>query len=202
MLPVGDIMRRLAVTGGIACGKSAVGSIVADHGIPVCDADDLAREAMTAETPVWREVLRVFGDGVLGAAGQIDRGALGDIVFSDAGKLHALNSIVHPAVKKAWQAWLDARGDAAAAVVIVPLLYEIGEDKGWDAVVCVSARESDQRQRLRMRGLTENQIGARLAAQMPVLEKATRADHVIFNCGTMDLLREQTSRVLRSALER
>jgi dephospho-CoA kinase len=123
-------------------------------------------------------------------------------VFDDPARLSALNSIVHPEVRRLWTAWLAGVGPGSkAAIVIIPLLYEIGDDANWDTVICVSAPEEDQMRRLLARGLSEREAGRRLSAQMSVLEKMERADYVIYNTGTVELLKKQTGRVVSQLLE-
>jgi dephospho-CoA kinase len=195
-------MLRVAITGGIACGKSLVASMLAEEGVPVCDSDCLAHDLLAAGTDVSDELVAFFGDGILGTGGVIDRQALGSLVFARPDQLGVLNSIVHPRVKQQWNAWLDERADACVAAVTIPLLYEIGESVNWDRVICVATPPADQRIRMRERGLDDAAIDARLAAQMPTHGKMVKADHVIFNCSTEEVLREQVARTLRKILEK
>ena len=195
-------MLKIAVTGGIACGKSTVGECLAAERVPVCDSDDIARDLVRPDRPVHASLVEAFGRSILDAAGGIDRAALAGIVFRDPVQLARLNGLVHPEVKQAWRRWLEERSDARAAAVIIPLFYEIGEGEGWDAVICVGAHEQDQVERLRRKGMPEEQIRLRMAAQWPVVDKMKRADYVIFNCGALGLLREQTCRVLKGILEK
>lgn len=193
---------RVAVTGGIACGKSLVGSLLETNGIPVCDSDELAHRAILKDTGAYREIVGAFGRRILGCDGEIVRDRLGRIVFEDPACLKKLNAILHPRVKAAWEAWLRRQRERVAGVVMIPLLYETREESNWDTVVCVGAPEDEQCARLRARGLAAREIKLRLAAQMPVWEKMERADHVVFNCGSLDLLRRQTVRVINALLER
>ncbi len=196
-------MLRIAVTGGIACGKSLAGSFIAAANVSVCDSDDVAHGFLNAGSSVCRELIEVFGAQVEDSTGSIDRAALADIVFSDAENLARLNAIVHPPVKNAWLAWLDSLdNEMTAAVVIVPLLYEIGDEDNWDAVLCIGAPEIRQRTWMGERGLTEAQIDVRLGAQMSVVEKMKRADCVVYNIGTKELLKEQTLRALQQVVEK
>ena len=197
-------MRTVAVTGGIACGKSLVGRILEAEGIPVCEADDVAHRLMRRGQPVFEQVCQHFGARVLDAAGEIDRRALGAIVFQDAAERLKLNSIVHPEVAREVLGWLEARrGEArAAAAAIVPLLFEAGLDSGWDAIACVSATESVQLRRLLERKMTMDEARRRIAAQWPVQQKAERADFVLVNNGTEELLQAQTRRMLKHILEK
>lgn len=195
-------MERIAVTGGIACGKSVVGSFLAVEGIAVCEADSLAHELMGSAHPAYAEIVKAFGEKILGNDGAIDREALGKLVFSNKKDLAKLNAIVHPRVKKAWEQWLKDMEERHAAAVIVPLLYEANEGRGWDAVICVSASEPVQLRRLVARGLSEHDARKRIAAQMAMDRKASFADYVINNVGGKDLLKKQTVRVLRSIMEK
>ena len=176
---------------------------MAARGVPVVDADDIARDLMRVGTPVFAQVVEEFGRGILDDSGAIDRRRLGNLVFSDAGERERLNSIVHPDVRKGWQEWLSRRpAGTRAAAVIVPLLYEVGEGGGWGAVVCVSCRRKSQVERLRLRGLSHEEAEARINAQMGLAEKVEHADCVIINDGTKEMAKEQTERVLNRLLER
>ncbi|MCX7591838.1 MAG: dephospho-CoA kinase [Kiritimatiellae bacterium] len=204
-------MLRIAVTGGIACGKSLVASFMREEGIYTCDADDLAHELMEPGQPLHGAVIRAFGLDVLGADGRIDRRRLGQIVFDNPEQLGRLNTLTHPVIRAAWEERIrnweaepllgyPERGKVKCAAVVIPLLFEAGLDRGWDAVVCVTDREKNQIERLLARGLSEQEAGQRLAAQWPAWKKAERADYVIVNAGSVELLREQTRRVLKHIL--
>lgn len=190
-----ESMRRVAVTGGIACGKSLVAQLFSERGIPVCEADTLAHALMRRGEEVFDAVVAEFGVAILDGEGQIDRRTLGAIVFREKDRLQRLNALVHPRVRLAWQRWLDAQS-APAACVVIPLLYEVGEGPAWDAVVCVAAPRRLQLQRLESRGLSGPEARARIEAQMPLVEKMERADYVVFNGGSRSLLEAQTERVI------
>ena len=192
-------MLRIAVTGGIACGKSEVGFCLADQGVAVLDADELAHELMAPGRKVHAAVVREFGDRFVRADGNIDREALAGLVFADEEARGRLNAIVHPLVAEEMQAWLASR--ACTAAVLVPLLFEADMACGWDAIVCVCASERLQRERLSRRGLDDREAGQRIGSQMPVSLKVRRSGYVIVNNGTREQLREQTRRVLRRILE-
>jgi dephospho-CoA kinase len=194
-------MITIAVTGGIACGKSTVGDFLRGAGVAVCDADDLAHAAMLPGGGVFAGVVQTFGDGVVGADGRIDRRALGDIVFASESARRQLNALVHPDVKRRWLAWL-AKQRAEAAAVIVPLLFEEGLEKPWDVTVCVVASRRLQLARLLERGLGRAAAAARIAAMMPLNEKVRLADYVLVNEGSRDVLKRQTERMLRRILEK
>ena len=193
-------MVRIAVTGGVACGKSLVASFLAAEAVPTCDADDVAHAVMRPGEPVYQAVRAAFGPGVLGLDGELDRARLGRLVFDEPQALARLNALVHPEVLRRLRAWVTEHEAAGAPLIaaVIPLLYEIRDETAWDVVVCVGAPEADQLRRLRDRGLTEAEARSRVAAQLPLAEKMERADRVLFNCGTPDLLREQTKRMMRS----
>lgn len=187
----------LGITGGIACGKSETGRILSAEGFELLDTDLLAHEVMRAGTPVFDRVVEKFGRSILGADGEIDRTQLGGLVFEDSTARQNLNRLVHPAVIEAANKWIAARRMAGEpAAVLVPLLFEAGWTQGWDAVICVTADEDVAFQRLEKRGLSEEDARKRIAAQMPLAEKAVKADFVIRNNKTLDALHEEALRVL------
>lgn len=195
-------MIAIAVTGGIACGKSLVGRILAGNGFEVCEADDLAHGLLEPGLPVYRRVVDCFGQRILDRDARINRRRLAKLVFSKPSEREKLNRIVHPPVKRAWKEWLRrTERSGKPRAVVVPLLYEAGAGSGWDAVICVAASEKSQMRRLRERGLSEVEARQRLRAQMSVQEKMRLADYVIMNDGNMDVLVEQVMRVKRRMLE-
>ncbi len=192
-------MIKIAVTGGIACGKSVVGQIIAGEGVPVCEADEVGHEVLEQDPEVRERVIREFGREITGIDGRIDRAVLGRLVFSDPSRREALNDLVHPAIMGRLADWVKSREkESGYAAVIIPLLYEIGAEKEWDKVICVGAPEAEQLQRLAGRGLGPDEARARIAAQMSLATKMERADFVIYNCGSKALLEEQTKQVMRN----
>lgn len=177
---------RVALTGGIATGKSTVRAAFERLGVPTSDADLLAREAVAPGTKGLDAVVRRFGRGVLDRAGALDRKALGRIVFGDPEARKALEAIVHPIVQAATDAWFTRLDPATPfAVSDIPLLYEIGRDVDFDAVVVVACPPDIQLARLRARdGLSEAEARHRIAAQLPIEEKVRRADYVISTAGS------------------
>lgn len=201
-------MRLVGLTGGIATGKSTFAAALRDLGAPVIDADALARDAVRKGSPALAEVSRVFGPGVIGPDGELDRKGMAAIVFRDPAARARLEGIVHPAVRAAVAAE-TARLAAAGrdlAFYDVPLLYERGLDREVDCVVVVHAPREVQLSRLRARdGLSPTEAEARLSAQMPVDEKAARADVVVDNRGDLASLRSRAGPLLaalRSGLSR
>lgn len=190
----------LALTGGIACGKSEAGRILSEEGFAVLDTDALAHGAMKSGSAVFKDVVGRFGEKVVGTDGELDRAVLGKIVFDDPAAREDLNRMVHPAVMAAAELWkTEQAGDAA---VMVPLLFEIGWTDGWDAVVCVSADEQTVFQRLEKRGLDKNGARKRMAAQMPLNEKEKKSDFILKNNETLDTLRDETLKVLEAVRSR
>ena len=197
-------MIRVAVTGGIACGKSLAASMMEATGVPVCEADAVAHALMRPGMGAYRAVVDAFGAGILATDGTIDRRILGDIVFNDETKRRRLNVLLHPAVRVEIQRWLDERDRAGfrMAAAVIPLLFEAGMAEGWDAVVCVACREPLQMERLRSRGLDAAACRARLDAQMPLDEKVRKSDFTIWNDGSPDELSESVRQVLKGIEER
>ncbi len=193
----------IGLTGGIACGKSTVAGVWADAGAEVLEADRVAHKLIQPDGPCYEDVIGHFGNDILKEDGAIDRRLLGQIVFRDEDERQVLNSIVHPVVRQEWSRWVADRlreGSARAAVVVIPLLFEVGAEHGWDAVVCVRAPERDIYNRLYERGLTEEEARRRIEAQWPLSDKAARSDIVIENEGTLETLKtraRQTWKLLR-----
>ena len=182
----------IGLTGGIACGKSVVGRLLEKRGAAVLDTDAVAHELMRKGAPLYRRMVRRFGREIVAAGGEIDRRALGGRVFASARERRALEALAHPPVRTVVRRWLKAQARAGRpAVVLVPLLFEIGWMDPWDVVVCVTARRRTALARLRGRGWSAAEARARLAAQWPVAEKARRADLVIRNNGSLDELKQK-----------
>lgn len=182
-------MPLLALTGGIASGKSTVARLLAQHGAVIVDADAIVRELQTPGSPVLEQIAAAFGPAVIAADGSLDRAALGAIVFSDDDARRRLNAIVHPAV-----AAESARRFAAAfaadprAVVVydVPLLVEARADDPWDLIVVAQAPASLREERLiSLRGLTTDEARARLASQVDDDARLAIADVVIDTAGSL-----------------
>jgi dephospho-CoA kinase len=192
-------VRLIGLTGGIATGKSTFAAALRARGVPVVDADALARAAVAPGTPALAEIARAFGPGVLAPDGGLDRKRLGALVFADAAARRRLEGITHPAVRRAMAeetARLAAAGHALA-FYDTPLLYEVGLDQAVDAVVVVWAPPDVQRARLAARdGLGRAEADARLAAQLPVDDKAARADFVVENVGPVEELGAKADRLL------
>jgi dephospho-CoA kinase len=184
-------VRLVGLTGGIASGKSTFAARLRALGAPVVDADALAREAVAPGSPGLAEVVAAFGEEVLGPDGGLDRARMGARVFADRAARARLEAIVHPRVRAAMRTELARLAATGAPVAFydVPLLYEAGRDREVDLVVVVWAPRALQLARLVARdGLSPEAAEARLAAQLPLDEKAARADVVVANAGTVDAL--------------
>lgn len=181
-------MTRVALTGGIATGKSHVRARFAALGVPTIDSDTLAREAVAVGSPGLEAVVQRFGREVLAPSGALDRHKLASIVFADAAARRDLEAIIHPAVRRATDEWFAAL-DASQhpfAIADIPLLYEVGRDRDFDVVIVVAAEPDVQVGRVMARdGATEAEARQRIAAQLPIADKVTRADYVIRTDGTI-----------------
>lgn len=189
-------MRRVALTGGIATGKSYVRSQFDALGVPTIDADVLAREAVAPGTPGLAAVVERFGTGVVDSNGSLDRRTLASLVFSDPNARRDLEAIVHPLVRLATERWFASlsHDERPLAIADIPLLYEVGRDRDFDAVIVAACAPGTQLSRLMARdSLTEAQARQRLDAQLPIGEKVQRADFVIRTDGT----HEDTDRQVR-----
>ena len=179
-------MLRVALTGGIATGKSHVLDKLRERGIACMDADDLAHGVTATGTEATAAIAVRFGADVLAPDGSVNRRKLGPIVFADPAARRDLEAITHPAVYRAIQAGLRGleRTGERIAVVDVPLLYETGHEKDYDRVIVTTCAPAVQMARLVERGLSEEAARQRLAAQLPTEAKAARADFVIDTSGS------------------
>jgi dephospho-CoA kinase len=192
----------VGLTGGIACGKSTVAAQLAELGVPIVDADALAREVVAPGTPGLAAIVERFGSDVLLADGSLDRKKLGEQVFADPDARRALNAITHPRIAAAGMEKLRALADHPAPyrVYEAALLVENGMAKAFAALVVVTVDEATQLARLMARdGSTEDEARARIASQLPLAKKVEVADHVIDNSGAPEATRAQV-RALHDAL--
>jgi dephospho-CoA kinase len=191
-------MLRVALTGGIATGKSYVLGQFGLRGVPCLDADVLAHGVTAPGTEATAAIAARFGAGILALDGSVDRAKLGPIVFADAAARRDLEALVHPAVYRAITVALRAfELDAPRlAVVDVPLLFETGHADDFDSVIATVCSSEMQLTRLTQRGMSEAAAHQRIAAQLPAAEKARRASIVIRTDGTFDETNRQVDRVL------
>ncbi len=175
-------MLRVGLTGGIATGKSYCLQHFSELGVPVVDADRLARDAVALGSAGLAAVVERFGAEVLAPDGSLDRALLGRIVFGDSRARAALEAIVHPEVYRRIREWLaNLPRNTRFAVADIPLLFETGHNHDFDVVVVAACDPTEQLRRLVARdGLSEPDARARLAAQWPIEEKVKRGDYVIW----------------------
>jgi len=193
-------MLQVALTGGIATGKSYCLSRFAELGALTIDADALAREALTVGSPGLAAVLSAFGSDVVAADGSLDRAALGRLVFSDAKARAQLESIVHPEVYRRIREWYANLPSATrVAIADIPLVFETGHNHDFDSVVVAACPPEEQVRRVIARdGLPDRDARARIAAQWPIDEKVRRASYVIWT----DRGFKETDRQLRDLYDR
>ncbi|CAJ1003635.1 MULTISPECIES: dephospho-CoA kinase [Bacillales] len=189
----------LGLTGGIATGKSTVTAMLRERGIPVIDADQIAREVVEKGKPAYEAIVRHFGRDILLADGQINRKKLGEIVFSDEAERQKLNAIVHPEVRRVMREEAEAAERNGADIVFmdIPLLFESKLQHLVDKIVVVYAPASVQLARMLERDeLDEEQAHKRLRAQWPIEQKKQLADFLIDNTGTREETERQVERLL------
>jgi dephospho-CoA kinase len=194
-------MLKVALTGGIATGKTYVREKFEALGVPTIDADALARDAVRPGSPTLQAVVGRFGKEILDSSGALNRTTLAAIVFADEQARKDLERIIHPAVYTAITAWfvrLITKGAPPMAIADIPLLYETNNAAEFDRVIVTSCPEPVQIARVIERdGITEEEARQRIAAQMPLTEKARRADYVIDTNGSFEHTERQTIDVLR-----
>jgi len=191
-------VRRIALTGGIATGKSYVRARFEALGVPTIDSDVLSRDAVAPGTPGLTAVVNRFGRDVLDGAGALDRRKLGSIVFADPGARQALEAIVHPEVHRATEAWFASLDPARHpfAIADIPLLYEVGREGDFDVVIVAACDPETELRRVMTRdGLSEPEARRRLTAQLPIEEKVRRADYVIHTGGSVADTEAQVTRL-------
>jgi dephospho-CoA kinase len=195
------VVKRVGLTGGIATGKSHVRAKFEALGVPTIDADTLAREAVAPASVGLAAVAARFGSGVLDSAGALDRRKLASIVFNDVAARRDLEAIIHPFVRRKATEWFLSLDPVVHpfAIADIPLLYETGGDRDYDAVIVTACDPETQARRVMERDhVSEAEARQRLAAQLPIAEKVRRADYVISTDGAFD----DTERQVRDVLER
>jgi dephospho-CoA kinase len=190
-------MLLVGLTGGIGSGKSTVADLLAERGAVVIDADDLARRAVALGTDGFDRVVETFGPEMLGPDGDIDRPKLAEVVFTDPSRLRELEAIVHPEVARLLAKEVEPYADTDRVVVYaIPLLAERGLAEGFDVVVVVVADVDRRIERLmRDRGMTADEVRARVAAQLSDEERARVADMLLDNDGEPERLVPQVNRL-------
>jgi dephospho-CoA kinase len=201
-----SICLRVGLTGGIGTGKSYVLARFHDLHVPTIDADDLVHEALGAGSAAVHDVVARFGPDVLAADGAVDRRRLAAIVFASPEARRDLETLLHPLVYRAitdWFARIARERRAWAGVADIPLLYETGREGDFDVVVVTACDPELQVRRVMARdGTTETEARRRLAAQWPIGEKTSRADHVIWTGGEYEETDRQVVAVYHALKDR
>jgi dephospho-CoA kinase len=192
------MQRRIGLTGSIASGKSSVSKLLEARGWPVLDADHFAKQLLEPGTKTAQAVLQRH-PGVRLEHDNIDRAALGRIVFSNASEREWLNQLIHPQVRHCFEHSLGKHADAQTIVLMIPLLFEAGLTDLCNEIWLVDCDEEQQLKRLMLRNaLSRNDAQARIAAQWPLSRKRELADVLIDNRGTEQNLRDQIQALQRT----
>jgi dephospho-CoA kinase len=192
-------MKLIGLTGGVGMGKSTAAGFFLQSGIQLIDTDDLARELVEPGQPALAEIQDEFGPGFLTAAGALNRLELARLVFAEPEARKQLEAILHPRIYERWQAQADVwrRQNCPLAMVVIPLLFETGAEGAFDKIVCAACSPASQRDRLRGRGWTTEEIQGRLAAQLSVDEKMTRSHFVVWTEGSLASHRRQVEEIVK-----
>jgi dephospho-CoA kinase len=193
-------MKWIGLTGGIASGKSSVAKIIAQKGIPVIDADEIARFVVKKGSPGLAQVVAHFGSSILNQQGELDRAALAQLVFGDQKKLFELENILHPLIKQEVreQRQVLEKAQTHLAFYDVPLLFEKNMQKDFDEIVLVTTSRDLQLSRMQARdGFSFEQAEARLKNQIPLSEKEAQATRVIYNNGNLHDLELATNKLIQ-----
>ena len=193
-------MLKVALTGGIGSGKSLVGEYLEELGAIVIDSDELARTAIERGSPGYEDVLAAFGDEIL-TEGEIDRKKLAARVFSDEPALKQLEAIIHPRVRETAEKLTRNLGADAIVVNQIPLLFETDGAKRFDYVITVECAEGIRVERLKERGMKEYEISKRMQAQASDEQRASIADFVLKNEGSIDQLQRAVQDLWRNQLQ-
>lgn len=191
-------MKLFGITGGIGMGKSTSARLLIERGVSVIDTDLLARQLVEPGQPALEDIRQHFGAGMISADGQLRRDELARKVFADPAARQKLENILHPRIRELWQAETKAwreQGRARGAVII-PLLFETAAESEFNAVICVACSAATQRQRLRERGWSDEQIQQRIGSQWPVEKKMAQSDFVIWTDTTLDVHAAQWEKIL------
>jgi len=177
-------MKWIGLTGGIACGKSTVSRSLKERGVPVVDADEIAKEVVKAGSPGLKSVIQAFGEDFLEPDGSLNRRKLGQNVFGHPDHLHRLEAILHPLIREETRRRRRLLEDMKEPLAIydVPLLFETRAQDQFDAIVVVTCTREQQKERLRRsKQWTEEEIDMRIASQIPLKFKEQEADFVLHN---------------------
>lgn len=191
-------MLRLGLTGGIATGKTAVAAMLREMGFPILEADSVAHKLIEPGQPAYQQVVREFGPSILDAQHHVDRAKLASLVFADRTKLDRLNAIVHPLVAeiidRQFEQWAKD-GIRDAGFVEAALIVEAGLHQKLDGLVVTYSPPKQQLERLRERGMSEEEARQRMAAQLPMAQKLRHATETIDCSGTLQETRRQVEKL-------
>ncbi|EDP76314.1 dephospho-CoA kinase [Hydrogenivirga sp. 128-5-R1-1] len=194
-------MKKVALTGNIGCGKSTVAGIFRELGAYTVDADELIRSFYRKGHPVYEQVLKEFGEGVLSREGDIDRRKLADVVFNDREKLRRLEEITHTALYRELEELFKRLPPSAVVVVEASLLIEKGTYRNYDKTVVVYAPYEVCRERALRKGFSEEDFERRWRNQMDIEEKVKYADYVVDNSDGLEETRRQVEEIYRDIKE-
>jgi len=186
----------VGLTGNIACGKSTLGELLRQKSIPVLDSDQVVHDLYENDRDIQEQILNVFGT--------LDRKEIGKKVFGTSPENLAykkkLEAILHPAVQKKFEQWVQANSNERLIVNLVPLLFEANLEHRYDYIVCIITDEENQIQRLKKRdpNMPEAQIIARIRSQMPQVKKAELSDLVISNNSSLEALELEVDKFLQN----
>lgn len=195
-------MISVAVTGGIACGKSLFGSLLSKLGADVFDADDIVRAMHMAGGEGVEIVSREFGESFINRDGSTNKVKLGDLIFNDVDARERLNSLFHPIIREKLIIRKQSNTIYPIKVALIPLLFEKKWESDWDVTLCVSTNHTNQLSHLLSRGLSEQQGKARISSQMSDIDRRKMADIVVYNNSTIESLELAASEVYRYLMER
>jgi dephospho-CoA kinase len=192
-------MKLCGLTGGVGMGKSTAAGFLLAAGARVVDTDDLAHELVQPGQPALVEITAAFGKNIIAPDGTLQRRELAKIVFGDAAARQKLEGILHPRIRERWeeQAAGWRRENCPVGVVVIPLLFETQAEGCFDKIICMACSAASQRERLAARGWTPEQIGQRIASQMPVEQKMARSHYVVWSEGLPEVTRRQIGEILR-----
>ncbi len=186
---------KIGLTGGIGCGKSTVVQLFKEAGWITIESDEIVRNLLSSSTEVQAALRGHWAGRVFTVSGKVDRKAIAAIVFNDTRELEWLETLLHPLVRSAWSSALSADSDMNYLVEI-PLLFEKRLETEFDLTVCVISSPDVVEARMVRRGYTGAEVEQRRSRQMPLQEKAQRADRVISNDGSLEFLKRQTNRLI------
>lgn len=190
--------RVIGLTGGIGSGKSTVSRFLAESGAVVLDADKIGHEVYLPDTDTWRELVKIFGEGILAPDNTIDRKKLGAIVFGNDAELKKLDAVIHPRITEIIRQRIDEYRRKGAKIIVLdaPVLFEANAEKLVDEIWVVVADEKNVVKRAAARtGLPEQQIRARIHSQLTNAERTKKAQVVIHNDGTTEQLKEKVQQL-------